>query len=565
MDYNSLKKLVAHHDHLYYDLNNPVLTDEEYDSLYEQLIEIENKQGWKDADSPTAKIIAKGKVKHPTKLYSLKKVYDEADVPREFTVKLPKLDGVNLSITYKNKQLNTCLTRGDGETGESVMHLVHNIRGIPESINIETDCVFVGEVLTDNKVDNFRNYVAGALGLKEADEVKSRNLRFVVHDVLLLEENYLARMEFARSVGFDTVDVGDYSDYPQDGVVFRLNSYEDEQELGYTAKYPRFAVALKHKESFSAATYLKDIEWTIGRSGVVTPVGILEPVVLDGATVSRVILHNYDFVVENNLKRGDLILIERRITPQFVKVIEHSNYTPFTIEDANRALNTELVKKGPKLYISESENHRYVEYFVKTLGIKGLGEATIKKLGLYHPADIFKIKDWSIIGKNGDKIAEELSRPKDYPTVLAALGIPGVGKTTAALIAENIPRFDDLETIATKPIRGIGPSTIQSILSWIEINKYWVYELPYALEHTPTKVISGSKKIAITGKLDLTKQELIDRLSMYGFVLSNTVTKDCYALITGGEESSKTKTATKYGIPIFNYWKHKAEILRGEF
>lgn len=564
MDYNSLKKLVAYHDELYYDWNNPVLTDSEYDALYQQLVEIEDKQGWKDSDSPTMKIVAKGKVKHTTKLYSLKKVYDIEDVPDDFTVKLPKLDGVNLSVTYKNSELSTVLTRGDGEFGENVYHLAHLIKGLPKTVAADTDCVFVGEVLTDNEVENFRNYVAGALGLKDPNEAATRNLRFVVHDVLLLERDYLDRMLFARIQGFDTVDVGDYSKYPQDGIVYRTNSYQQEAALGYTSKYPRFAVALKQKESFSAATYLKDIEWTIGRSGVITPVGIVEPVVLDGATVSRVILHNYDFVVDNNLRRGDSILIERRITPQFVRVLEHSNYEPFDLEDVRRAVNTDITKKGPKLYVGESENHRYVEYFVKTLGIKGLGEATIKKLNLTHPMDIFKIKDWSIIGKNGEKIADELSRPKEYSTVLAALGIPGVGKATAELIVETIPKFDDLENIATTQIRGIGPTTTQSILSWLEVNKYWVYDLPYSLEHKPI-VKDSVKKIAITGKLEITKQQLIDHLSKYGFVLSNTVTKDCYALITGGEESSKTQTATKYGIPILNYWDNKVAILKGQF
>ena len=372
-------------------------------------------------------------------------------------------------------------------------------------------------------------------------------------------------MAIARANSFDTVDVGDYSAYPQDGIVYRTNSYDLEQELGYTSKYPRFAIALKKKEHFSAVTYLKDIQWAVGRSGVVTPVGIVDPVILDGATVSRVILHNIDFVEQNELRRGDMVLIERRITPQFVKVVEHSKYDKFSIADAKASLNMEVFRKGPKLYVDEDNGYRLVEYFVKTLGIKGLGEASIKKLDIQHPSELFGRSDWEILGKNGLKIQEEISRPKDYATVLGALGIPNVGKNTARLIVDNIPKFEDLRNITNLSIKGIGPSTIDSILAWIDVNEDWVLELPYSLEDVKESkpLTEGLRKIAISGKLDMTKKELASHLERHGFVLIETVTKDCHALISSGEESTKTKQANKYGIPIYNYWNNRAVILKG--
>jgi DNA ligase (NAD+) len=565
MDYQSLKKIVLYHDKLYYDLGKPVLEDSEYDGLFDQLVEIEKLQNWKDSDSPTVRITAStGKVKHPHRLYSLKKVYERTEVDPTFSIELPKLDGVNLSITYVKGNLNTMLTRGDGEYGESVMHLSRVIKGIPTSVT--DDFTYVGEVVTDNhEVENFRNYVAGALGLKSAKEAESRNLRFIVHDVLGCDNPYLARMVIARSNGFNTVDDGDYSVYPQDGIVFRTDSYKLEQELGYTAKYPRFAVALKKKEHFSAVTYLKDIQWAIGRSGVVTPVGIVEPVILDSATVSRVILHNIDFVEQNDLRRGDMVLIERRITPQFVKVVEHSQYEPFTIADAKASLNMDVYRKGPKLYVEEDNGYRLVEYFVKTLGIKGLGEASIKKLDIQHPSELFGRSDWEILGKNGLKIQEELNRPKDYATVLGSLGIPNVGKNTARLIVDHIPKFEDLRTIDSVSIKGIGPTTIESILAWIDVNEDWVLDLPYDLEDKKEEQVNALeyKKIAISGKLDMTKKELASHLSRHGFVLSDTVTKDCHALISSGEESTKTKQAARFGIPVYNYWNNRASILKG--
>ena len=567
MDYKSLKSIVIHHDKLYYDLGKPVLSDSEYDGLYDQLVEMERLQGWKDPDSPTVRISSLGgKIKHPHQLYSLKKVYSEEEVDTEFSVLTPKLDGVNLSATYESGALRTLLTRGDGEYGENVIHLSKVIKGVPATV--KQSATFVGEVVTDNPdVENFRNYVAGALGLKSAKEAQDRNLRFIVHDVLGVEADYLDRMALAKKAGFKTVLDSDYTQYPQDGKVYRVSSYAREQELGHTSKHPRFAVALKQKEHYSAATNLKDIIWTVGRSGVVTPVGLVDPVVLDGATVSRVILHNLEFVLENNLRPGDSILIERRITPQFVRVLEHSNYVPFSLADAERALGVPLERRGPKIYVGVENGQRLVEHYVKTLGIKGLGPSSIEKLEISHPSELYGDVPWSILGKNGDKIREEISRPKDYPTILASLGIPGVGKSTAQLICKHIPAFENLSRIGELQIHGIGPTTVENILSWLEVNADWVERLPYKLEaETSTSEDKVEyRKVCVTGKLDMTKSELGAHLEKFGFELSDSLTKDCYALISSGEESTKTKQAQKYGIPVINYWNNRAIVLKGMF
>lgn len=562
MDYQSLKRIVLFHDQLYYDQGRPVLEDLEYDTLFDQLVEMEKHQGWKDPDSPTVRIAASGKVKHPHRLYSLKKVYDSENIEKDFVLELPKLDGVNLSITYANRAIALVLTRGNGEVGESVIHLSRIISGIPTSV--DSDCTFVGEVVTDNEnVENFRNYVAGALGLKSAKEAASRNLRFIVHDVLGMQADFLERMKYARSVGFSTVDQGDYSRYPQDGVVYRVNTYDQEQALGHTAKYPRFAVALKKKEHFSAATYLTSIEWAIGRSGVVTPVGIVDPVVLDGATVSRVILHNIEYIESNGLRRGDMVLIERRITPQFVKVLEHSKYPPFTIEDAIAGVGQPVYRKGPKLFVESENGYRLVEYYIKNMGIKGVGPASIRKLDIQHPSDLYGRTDWHVLGKVGLAIQEEIARPKPYSQVLASVGIPGVGKVTAELIVSRIPRFEDLRSIAQTPIRGIGPATVEKIMAWLEVNEDWVLNLPYELSEQPVEKSGFVKKVAISGKLDMTKSQLSDQLARYGIVTVDSITRDCYALISGGESSGKTKQAEKHGIPVINYWNNRAQILKG--
>ena len=569
MDYKSLKKIVLHHDKLYYDEGRPVLKDEEYDGLFDQLVEMEKLQGWKDADSPTIRVTSiRGKVNHPHKLYSLNKIYDASDVDSRFTIVTPKLDGVNLSITYKNTELTLMLTRGDGEKGESVMHLSRVIKGVPTKIR-EPDITIVGEVVTDNaNVENFRNYVAGALGLKSSIDAKDKNLRFIAHDVLGTDSNYTDRMALAENLGFTTVlSDEDFSKYPQDGIVYRTDSRELELELGHTSKFPRFAVALKQKEHYSAATTLQDIVWAVGRSGVVTPVGILDPVVLDGATVSRVVLHNIEFIEQNNLGRGDSILIERRITPQFVRVLKSSNYPRFTQDDVVRSLECDVYRKGPKLYVKEQDAYRQVEYFVKTLGIRGLGPRNIEKMDITHPLELFGRNDWYILGKVGEGIQDELSRPKDYASVLASLGIPGVGKNTARLIVASIPKFENLRQVANTSIRGIGPKTVENIITWLEVNEDWVYELPYKLEEQQELVEekANNRKVCISGKLDMTKKQLEDHFEKHGITVSNALTKDCYALISSGDESSKTRKAEQYGIPVLNYWNNRSKILKGTF
>jgi DNA ligase (NAD+) len=568
MDYKSLKKIVMHHDKLYYDEGRPVLSDEEYDSLFDQLVDKETLQGWKDSDSPTIRVnAAQGKVNHPHRLYSLNKVYNEEDIDSRFSIVTPKLDGVNLSVTYKDTYISLLLTRGDGEKGESVAHLSRVIKGIPTIIEKES-LTIVGEVVTDNtEVENFRNYVAGALGLKSAVDAKEKNLRFIAHDVLGVEMDYLDRMALAESFGFTTVvSDEDFSKYPQDGIVYRVPTHSLEKELGHTSKHPKFAVALKQKEHYSAATHLQEIVWAVGRSGVVTPIGIVDPVQLDGATVSRVVLHNIEFIEEHNLGAGDSILIERRITPQFVRVLEHSPYPRHTIEDVVRQLGVEVYRKGPKLYVSESDAYRQVEYFVKTLEIKGLGPQSIRKLEISHPTELFGRDDWDELGKNGEKIEAELTRPKEYYKVLAALGIPGVGKNTAKLIVSHIPKFEDLHKVAHTGIKGIGEKTVENILTWLEFNEDWVYGLPYSLEAEELESdIMDNRKVCITGKLDMTKKQLSDHLAKFGIQVSNSLTKDCYALISSGEPSSKIDKAEKYGIPVFNYWNNRSQILKGTF
>ena len=578
MTYEELKKLVAHHCHLYYDVNRPELSDTEFDQLYDKLVKVETDQGWHDADSPTVRVGGTaGKVRHPYKLYSLRKVYDEEEIEDKFIVETPKMDGANLTIIYKNGKPSMALTRGNGEFGEDVSHLLSGILGIPEYL--AGDVAVNGECVTDNDVDNFRNYVSGALGLLDLEEFRSRNIRFIAHELLGVTMNYTNKMKILSGSLFHTVfDEELCSKYPQDGLVYRIDDWKECERLGYTSKYPRFAVALKEKESLTATTTLQDVIWVVGRTGTVNPTGIVDPVELDGATVSRVTLHNIEFIESHDLGLGDLIQIERAggVIPKFNRVLQHSQHNlKIKQRHAEESIGHALRKVGPKLFVTDASQHstsKLLEHFIKTLEIKGLGPASVSKMGLLHPIDLFDNQDWSILGANGEKVVAEIerSKTKPYELVLASLGIPGVGKRASKLIVKHIPSFDRLREIETVQIHGIGPKTVENLLVWLDTNEEWVYGLPLQLEQNQSidfeSDSSEVRKICITGKMDMTRNELAEMLEGKGFKVTNTVTKDCYALITAGDtSSSKYKKADANGTKIVDYWENRTEVLNGAF
>jgi DNA ligase (NAD+) len=580
MTYKELKELILKHNHLYYDLYAPEITDAEWDKLYDTLEAMEAAQGWKDYDSPTAKVGGTpGKVNHPHRLYSLKKVYSKDEVDASFDVVTPKIDGTNLTLVYKRRRLALALTRGNGELGDNVVHLAKHIINIPKTLTTEYDLVIInGECATDEKVENYRNYVSGALGLKSEQDFINRKIIFIAHDWLGADLDYIPRMTIVKNMGFNTVLEDKAWSYPSDGTVYRLNSYIKSKQLGYTAKYPRFAVALKERELETAITTLQDVEWNIGRTGTVNPTAIITPVVIDDATISRLTLHNLGIIEEHNLGLGDLIEIERAggVIPKFLRVVAHAKHNiKITKEHAEKAIRQETRREGPKLVLANGvsqDNTKLLEHFVKVLEIKGLGAASIKKLKLSHPKDIYNVSDWNILGANGAKIKQEVerSKAKPYEQALEALGIPGVGKSAATAIVNKIPAFRNLNEIDLVDIKGIGPSTKRSIKNWFEVNETWVLTLPLQLEKVlqveDVLQTKNAKKVCITGKMDMTRNQLAEVLANKGFIVTSGVTKDCYALISGGDTtSSKYKKAIELNIQILDYWNNRTSIVNGNF
>jgi len=582
MNYQELKELVKKHCHLYYDVNRPEISDQEFDRLYDTLEAFEDAQGWADYDSPTKKVGGtSGKVKHKYKLFSLRKVYDQEDINPSFKIKTPKVDGANISIIYVDGKMVLAMTRGDGEFGEDVTHLVKHIQNVPTTVkSTHKELIINGECVTDNEVTNFRNYVSGALGLDSAEEFKTRNIKFIAHDWLGVDIDYTARMSVVKAMGFNTVfDTEFCSKYPHDGEVYRLDSYKESVELGWTSKYPRFSVALKPRGLLTAIAELQNVVWVVGRTGSVNPVGIVSPITLDGAVITRVTLHNIGIIEEHELALGDIIEIERAggVIPKFLKVIDRTNTnSKITARHAEEQLGIKTYRNGPKLFCEDHEDlsaPKALEHFIKIMGIKGLGPSSVKKMELTHPLDLYKDQKWAALGANGPKIKAEIDKSKNKPyyIVLAALGIPQVGLTAANSIVSKIPRFDRLRDIETVKVDGVAEKTINSILSWLDVNEEWVSELPLNLSQdltteAITAPIKKDKKICITGKFDLTREELTEILSGYGYDVKTSVTRDLYALISGGDStSSKFKKAEQYGITIIDFWTNKEKILTGQF
>ena len=580
MNYKELKQLIQKHNQAYYDNSASMITDAEYDQLYDKLEAMEKAQGWRDHDSPTNHVGGTGgKVTHPYKLYSLQKVYDEDEIePWKKDVKLPKIDGTNLTLIYRRGKLRMGLTRGNGEQGTDVTHLVGMLKGAPTRITTEDDEVVInGECVTDNDVENYRNYVSGAIGLDSPAEFAERNIKFIAHDWLGVTMNYTTRMKVVKNMGFYTVFDDDSWNYPRDGVVYRTDSWDREQGAGWTSKYPRFAVALKEREIETAITTLQDVLWVVGRTGAVNPTGVVDPVVLDDATISRVTLHNIGIIEEHDLGLGDMIKIERAggVIPKFLGVVEHSAHgIKITKSHAEQTIGSETKRDGPRLMVADKNNIssvKFLEYFIRILEIKGLGPASVQKMGLTHPIDLYEDQNWDKLGANGAKVEAEIERTKTkpYDIVLASLGIPGVGRRASKLIVSKIPAFRNLRDIETTDIKGVGPSTVESVLSWLDENEEWVTTLPLQLEQNVTVdevVGTPARKVCITGKLDMSRRDLADRLESKGFKVTSSVTKDCYALITGGDNtSSKYKRAVTLGVNIIDYWSSQKDVINGDF
>jgi len=275
----------------YYE-GNPIISDAEFDILASHF-------DYKDVGYKVT-----GGIPHYYSMYSLDKCYDLDNAPLDLNacVETPKLDGAAISILFVGGELSLALTRGDGKLGQDVTENVKCL--VPNTMKRKGIIQLTGEVIAPSSIENARNYAAGALNLKNIDKFKTRDLTFVLYDVQPNPfDTWTEIMEVYESMGYNTVLHFDISKYPTDGTVYRLNGVAEYEAMGFTAKHPRGAFA--HKvQAAGIRTKLLDVVWQLGKSGVVSPVAILEPINIGGAIVSKATLHNIKYIQDLGLEIG---------------------------------------------------------------------------------------------------------------------------------------------------------------------------------------------------------------------------------------------------------------------
>ena len=298
---------------------DPSISDEVYDRLEEQLEVSKLVVGTMDGDSGF-------RYPHMFPMYSLQKVYKGEKDPSTFlpgvVTVTPKLDGAAVSIQYIDGQLTMALTRGDGKKGLDITDKIKHL--VPNEIYSKQPKQITGEIVAPKDIPNARNYAAGALNLKDIEEVKRRDLTFVSYGVQpSITPDWSDDMKMLQHMRFSTAIDSNWEQFPQDGDVWRINSHKEFDELGYTSHHPRGAFALKEKQE-GIVTKLLDVKWQVGKSGAVSPVAILEPCIIGEATVSRATLHNMAIIESLDLEIGCMVEVIRagEIIPQIVARVD---------------------------------------------------------------------------------------------------------------------------------------------------------------------------------------------------------------------------------------------------
>lgn len=296
----------------YYE-GKPIMSDEEFDAI--------------DDTEEVGYEVHGNKTRHMYPMWSLQKAYGDEKPLKDYTgeiISSPKLDGAAIALEYVGGKLVKAITRGNGKEGVDITDKILTLN-LPEVYSYSGNIQITGEIVAPTHIKNARNYAAGAINLKSVEEFRTREVRFIAYSIQPAGPSYLQDMLYLQGCGFDTVVDQDWADYPQDGVVFRINDRIDFEERGYTSKFPKGAYAHK-TQAAGVVTKLLDVEWNVGRSGVVSPVAILEPVMVGDATVSRATLHNMAYIEALGLEIGCNVEVIRsgEIIPRIIKRVETS-------------------------------------------------------------------------------------------------------------------------------------------------------------------------------------------------------------------------------------------------
>ncbi|MEJ2634803.1 MAG: NAD-dependent DNA ligase LigA [Calditrichia bacterium] len=650
-----LTDVINRHDYLYYVLAQPEISDYEYDMLMKRLEELEAEYPeFITPDSPTRRVSGEPTkvfpvVRHQKPMLSLANTYNEEEV-RDFDRRIRgllepgesceyvcelKIDGVAMSLLYRDGRLVRAATRGDGEQGDDVTSNVKTIRSIPlrlktgdpdlMNIEIRGEVYFHEQDLTDlNKLRiqngevpfaNPRNAAAGSLKLQDAritaqrplkmfcywiDTINSEGIiRTHLEGLKTLQELHLpVNPNFRLCKSIDEVldywqqwqEKRDSLPYDIDGIVVKINSYEQQIRLGSTAKTPRWAIAFKFK-AVQEETRLKDIIWQVGRTGVVTPVAILEPVKLLGTTVSRATLHNADELKRLDVRPGDYVILEKGgdVIPKVVRVVfakRSPNLPPYNPPDHCPACGSLLVNVPGEVAL-RCENVACSEQIARRIGhfasrramdIEGLGERVVdlllenKLIG--DLADLYSLKKdaLSALERMGEKSAANLteavekSKGQSLDRLIFALGIPFVGEGAARLLAAHFRSLDALMQASVEEmnsIEGVGEKTVSSVRAFFDnhenrevIEKLRTAGLGFSAETVESPMEEGKfagKSFVFTGTLKrMSRDAAAEMVRKEGGKVTGSVSKNTGYVVSGTDPGSKYEKAVRLGVKILS-------------
>ena len=629
----------------YYTLDNPSVSDFEYDRLMQELIKLESM--YPDhilENSPTKRVGGKinesfEKIKHQIPLLSLANVFTEADIVafdnriRKEDIKNPtyvcelKIDGLSVSLRYEKGLLKYAATRGNGIIGENITDNVKTIKSIPLKLQEEIDIEVRGEIYVSKKTleklneerrkeglepfKNARNLASGSIRQLDSSVTASRNLAaFIYHLPNPLDygiKTHFEALEFMKKLGFVTnpnnrlvtgIDgILNYINektkerpdlpYDIDGVVIKLNNILDQMKLGSTVKYPKWATAYKFPPE-EVVTKLKDIIFTVGRTGQITPNAILEPVNVMGSTISKTTLHNEDYCKDLDIRIGDYVTIIKAgdVIPRVDSVKKErrtGDEIPFQMITNCPICNEKLVKKDSNYYcVNPLCDARHIESLIhfasrQAMDIVGMGEKIIEDM--YNLGFIKTIPDFYHLEKYQDELMLlegyglksiqnlikeiEESKKKSLEKLLFALGIRHVGLKTATILARKFVTIDNLMNASLttlNDIPDIGEEISTSVYNYFQEpkNKDLIQELKelginmnYLGEVIDNPNIKD-KSFVITGTLNIKRDELKDKIITNGGKVIDSVSKKTDYLILGENPGSKYEKAIKLNIPILN-------------
>lgn len=633
----------------YYTLDNPSISDKEYDEKYDELVRLEKETGIVLTYSPTQRVgdtvlsqfqkyTHKGRLWSLGKAQSINEIRDwhnrnlkaineyntnhQDTLPTVKYILTKKFDGLTINCTYNEEGILTkAASRGTGEVGEDITAQVKTIKALPliidndALIEVHGEAIMTKEAFNEyNKVaetplKNLRNGAAGALRNLNIRETARRNLSAFFYDVGYNEgksfETYIEMLEFIKKKGFpmddyikecSTIeeiekeikaleDIRNNLNYEIDGVVIAIDHIKTREIIGYTVKFPKWALAYKF-EAEEATTKLIDVEWNVGRSGRVSPTAILEPVEIGGVTVKRATLNNMDDISRKRVKIGSRVFLRRSndVIPEIMGVAEEGEETR-EIETPKVCpyCGSEIVQQGVHYFCDNtlSCKPQLVKSIVHfgsrdAMNIAGFSEKTaaqlFEKLDIKSISDLYRIKkeDLLKLERFGEKKAQNLidavekSKECDLPSFIYALGIPNVGKKTSIDLCKrfknlsNIQKANFEELISVEDIGGIVAHSIIEFFKDEKITKS-IEELlelgvkPNYQETVVEENIFNGKTIVVTGSLEaFSRSEIKEKLQELGVKVSNSVSKKTDYVLVGKDPGSKYQKALELGVKIIN-------------